>query len=120
MLAFEPGDRTVLEAGADRTVAGGILTTGKATATTELKGAAKPYRLAFGPGLATLAMVDEDGGLSVWDTKTGARVSNLNAKVRPQVFAFSSDGKWLAADSSEDKANPSSIQVWAVGEPADK
>jgi WD40 repeat protein len=126
-LAFEPGDRTVLSAGVDKTVRRWDLTTGKAmivtaTATTRLKDAAQPYRLAFGPDLATLAMADLDGGLTVWDTKTGARVSNLNAKLRPGAFAFSTDGKWLAAEPGEDKGKTGSrsIQVWAVGKPADK
>jgi WD40 repeat protein len=122
-LAFEPGDRTLLSAGVDKTVRRWDLTTGKATATTSLKGAAKPYGLAFGPDLATLAMADEDG-LTVWDTRTGALVSNVKAKLRPGlgVFAFSPDGKWLAADPpSEDKEKLSnSIQVWVVGKPADK
>jgi WD40 repeat protein len=124
-LAFEPGDRTVLSAGVDKTVRRWDLTTGKAmivtaTATTRLKDAAQPYRVAFGPDLATLAMADLDGGLTVWDTKTGARVSNLNAKLRPGLFAFSPDGKWLAAEPVEEKAKIRSIQVWAVGKPADK
>jgi WD40 repeat protein len=112
-LAFEPGDRTVLSAGVDKTVRRWDLTTGKATAT-RLKDAAEPYGLAFGPDLATLAMADE-GGLSVWDTKTGARVSNFKAKLRPGAFAFSSDGKWLAAELGDGTA-----QVWVVGKPADK
>jgi WD40 repeat protein len=130
-LAFEPGDRTLLSTGVGRAVVRWDLTTKKRTALTILKGAVEPpYGLAFGPDLATLVMADE-GGLSVWDTKTGARVSNLKTKLPPGVVAFSPDGKWIAADPSEDKANnppssaitiPSSmsIQVWVVGKPADK
>jgi len=114
-LAFEPGDRTLLSTGVGRAVCRWDLTTRKLTAMTSLKGAAEPNRLAFGPGLATLTMVDKDG-LSVWDTRTGARVSN--AKVG-WVFAFSADGKWIAAEPSDDKGKPS-IQVWVVGKPADK
>jgi WD40 repeat protein len=128
-LAFEPGDRTLLSTGVGRAVDRWDLTTGKRTAMTSLKGAAEPpYGLAFGPDLATLVMAHE-GGLSVWDTKTGARVSNLKTKLQPGVVAFSPDGKWIAADPSEDETNnppssaitrPLSIQVWAVGKPADK
>jgi WD40 repeat protein len=125
-LAFEPGDRTVLSAGGDMTVRRYDLTTKKMTVLTKLKAAAEPYGLAFGPDLATLAMADEKGGLTVWDTKTGALVSNFKAKLRPRVFAFSPDGKWLAAEPGVDKAKTGSmsmsmsIQVWAVGKPADK
>jgi WD40 repeat protein len=116
-LAFEPGDRTLLSAGVGKAVCRWDLTTGRLTAMTSLKGAAKPYGLAFGPGLATLIMADEDG-LSVWDTRTGAPVSNAKVGL---VFAFSPDGKWIAAVPREGKAKTSrSIQVWAVGKPADK
>jgi WD40 repeat protein len=116
-LAFEPGDRTLLSAGLGKAVCRWDLTTGRLTAMTSLKRAAKPYGLAFGPGLATLVIADEDG-LSVWDTRTGAPVSNAKVGL---VFAFSPDGKWIAAVPSEGKAQPSrSIQVWAVGKPADK
>jgi RNA polymerase sigma factor (sigma-70 family) len=148
-LAFEPGDRTVLSAGVDRTIRRWDLTKGKAipeaTATTRLKDAAKlkdaaePYGLAFGPGLATLAMADE-AGLTVWDTKTGALVSSVKEKLRPGVFAFSPDGKWLAVEPGDGgfevladpwspmrirlvpKAEPGggTVQVLAVGKPADK
>lgn len=132
VLAFEPGDRTLLSVGTGRMIVRWDLTTKKPTENIGLRGTAEPRQLAFGPGLATLALVDKDGGLTVWNTKTGARVSNLKAKLCPGVFAFSRDGKWLAAEPDEGKPvkfSPGgdkpikpikSVQVWAVGKPADK
>jgi WD40 repeat protein len=122
-LAFEPGDRTVVSALASGMVCRWDFTTGKTTpkelATTRMKVEGEPFGLAFGPDLTTLAMAHERG-LTICDTKTGARISNFEAKMRPGVFASSPDGKWLAAELDDDKAKPGWIQVWAVGKPADK
>src|SRR5262249_51396301 len=111
---FTPDGRHVLTSGSDGAVKLWDL------ATTESRGRelgtyGRPGR--FSPDGRTLATVTWNGHLQLWDSATGHRVCEL-AKGGPHMaigFAFSPDGKVLAAASPDAAA----IRLWDVDKARD-
>lgn len=63
--------------------------------------------LAVAPARTTVASIDVNGELTLWDVQRRTRVLTMRATDEPLALSFSGDGRWLASASSRGK-----VELW--------
>jgi WD40 repeat protein len=62
----------------------------------------RAFQAAFAPHKNLLAVAEWAGGVTLWDTTTWKKVTELQARGRTNAVRFSPDGSWLAASEGAD------------------
>jgi hypothetical protein len=62
----------------------------------------RAFQAAFAPHKNLLAVAEWAGGVTLWDTTTWKKVTELQARGRTNAVRFSPDGSWLAASVGAD------------------